>query len=390
MSSSISAKYPTTNLGLYRRLNEYLAGRGVPSVQNALQELLLQPVLDPLREILNPGYLRYLLDARLCEPDAVLSPGLLDEAVEKLSHLLDGIQHLTGSRGEREYLLQTLRPGLRLALSLPTLEERYPLPGAAKYQQAVEYFQTGLPGPEEGGWAALFAWLFLHDLGRLTYAEDFETVTAGWIDEWLVGRVFSEAAREMDIPEERARDLPGLLKLLIAQQRWYENASQPAAAQTITPAVENPAAAPAATAASAATAAPAATQAPDQATASRRASAAQPDTAVAQEPASQPETKTTPVQPSLANLLETWLADEEVQRYLKVNRYEDVLWFDKGRFESFVWWMAVLAVFQAAAGPRANATLLVERLLLVHAMAARLLEAEAKSGYQVEKLLKGI
>ena len=52
----------------------------------------------------------------------------------------------------------------------------------------------------------------------------------------------------------------------------------------------------------------------------------------------------------------------------KVNRYEDVLWFNKERFESFVWWMTVLAVLPALpAGPRANASLLVERLLLVYA-----------------------
>jgi hypothetical protein len=52
--------------------------------------------------------------------------------------------------------------------------------------------------------------------------------------------------------------------------------------------------------------------------------------------------------------------------------------------------MAMLAVFQTAAGPHANATLLVERLLLVYGLAARLLAAEEKSGYQVEKLLKSI
>ena len=54
--------------GSYRRVNEYLAGRGVPSVQNALQELLLQPVLEPLRAIVNPGYMRFLLDSRLDDP----------------------------------------------------------------------------------------------------------------------------------------------------------------------------------------------------------------------------------------------------------------------------------------------------------------------------------
>ncbi len=94
--------------------------------------------------------------------------------------------------------------------------------------------------------------------------------------------------------------------------------------------------------------------------------------------------------PSLSATLESWLADEEIQRYLKINRYKDVLWFDKGRFESFVWWMAALAVFEAAAGPQANASLLVERLLLVYGMAEKLLKAEEVSEYQVEKLLKAL
>ncbi len=46
----------------YRRLSEYLSGRGVPSIHTALQELLLQPVIAPFRELVNPGYFQFLLD----------------------------------------------------------------------------------------------------------------------------------------------------------------------------------------------------------------------------------------------------------------------------------------------------------------------------------------
>ncbi len=69
----------------YRRVNDYLAGRGVPSVQGALRELMLQPVLQPLREILNPGYIRYLLESRLDTPVKALSLGLIPEAEDKFS-----------------------------------------------------------------------------------------------------------------------------------------------------------------------------------------------------------------------------------------------------------------------------------------------------------------
>ncbi len=92
----------------------------------------------------------------------------------------------------------------------------------------------------------------------------------------------------------------------------------------------------------------------------------------------------------VAKIMENWLADEEVRRYLKINRFEDVLWFDKERFESFVWWMVLLAAFGSASGPRASASLMVERLLLVQSVAGKLLEAEEKSGYQVAKLLQAL
>ena len=142
-------------------------GAGWPSVQNALQELLLQPVIQPLRAILNPGYFRYLFDRRLSDADVPLRPGLLEEAVEKLSDLLDGIKYFSGSAQSRERLQRSLRASLRLALSLPVLEERYPLPGSKKYQQAIQYLQEFPAIQEERTWVLLFGWLFLHNLGRL-------------------------------------------------------------------------------------------------------------------------------------------------------------------------------------------------------------------------------
>ncbi len=384
--------------GSYGKLNAYLSGRGVPSIHNALQEMLLQPVLDPLRRILHPGYLRYLLDARLRDPAAALAPGLLDEAAGKLGHLIDGILYMTDIEPDeeaRERLLQGLRSGLRLAVSLPTLAERYPLPGASKYLQAVHCFQGGLPEQDEGGWVALLAWLFLHELGRLAPGEDFEATTIAWMDEWLIGRVLVEAARGMGISEDRANELPGLLKLLIAQQGWYQHfalrgVSGEAQAQAGSSSAAAAAAASAVGAASSQKE-PAASEGAPTAKAeksSRRKAAKNAALPAAETPAVLHSPQVPAAQSTLASLLKGWLADEEIQRYLKINRYQDILWFDKERFESFMWWMMALAVLETAASPRSSASLLVERLLLVQSIAARLRKAEEASGYQVEELLE--
>ncbi|HWG84384.1 MAG TPA: alpha-amylase family glycosyl hydrolase, partial [Deinococcales bacterium] len=48
----------------YAHLNAYLSGRGVPNVEGAARELLLQPALQPFRELVNADLIRRLLAAR--------------------------------------------------------------------------------------------------------------------------------------------------------------------------------------------------------------------------------------------------------------------------------------------------------------------------------------
>ncbi len=308
--------------GSYRRVNEYLAGRGALSVQNAMQELLLQPVLSPLRSIFNPGYFRFLLESRLDGAEKKLPVTILDDAAEKLDRLIDGIESFTGGVENRAELRRELRAGLRTALSLPRLEEVYPLPGSKKFAAAAKYLSQNAveeehPGQGLPNQVLLFGWLFLRNLGKLTGQNDYEAVTASWINEWLFGRVLADTARDLGISDHRARELSSLLKILVDQQRWFtRDGKRP-----------------------------------------------------------------------LKDLLKAWMSSAEIQRYLDVHRFEEVLWFSKERFESFVWWMTLLAVFDTGSAPRAGASLLVERLLLAHTTAQKLLQAAEKSGYQVSKLV---
>ena len=312
-------------LGSYRRVNEYLNGHGTPNIMGVMQELLLQPVLNPLRAIVNTGYYQYLLNSRLSDADAILPPGLVDEACSKQAALLQGIQDYREVSGEdeqevRQRILQGLSSSLRLALSLTVLEDCYPLPGSKKYQKAAAYLQDNPAVKHDATWVTLFSYLFTHELGRLSGEADAEAVTLAWMEEWQINRNVAETARNLGLDGDTVHSISAQVKILIEQQNWFERSGK------------------------------------------------------------------LPV----AKLMEGWLTNPDIQAYLKVNRFKEVLWFDKERFEMFVWWMVLLAVQGAASSSCASASLLVERLLLAYAIAEKLLKAEAVSEYQVAKLLEAL
>ncbi|HWQ12810.1 MAG TPA: hypothetical protein VNL77_08420, partial [Roseiflexaceae bacterium] len=76
------------------------------------------------------------------------------------------------------------------------------------------------------------------------------------------------------------------------------------------------------------------------------------------------------------------LGDDEVRRYIGVNRYQGVLWFSKERFEELLWWLLLAAALPPLAeGDGAEAVADARQVM------ERLTRAGEASGYQLEKLL---
>jgi hypothetical protein len=84
-------------------------------------------------------------------------------------------------------------------------------------------------------------------------------------------------------------------------------------------------------------------------------------------------------------LVETLLADSEIQQLLRVNRYQNVLWFDKLAFEQLLAWLLRVAtiVISADAERTPAAPVAIEACA---ATMQQLQEAAAASDYQVERL----
>ncbi len=85
--------------------------------------------------------------------------------------------------------------------------------------------------------------------------------------------------------------------------------------------------------------------------------------------------------------LEAWLADAEVRQLLQVNRYRDVLWFNKEAAEQLLDWLLAVAAAVVAAAETPDPAADAVRLAACAALVDRLRAAGEMAGFQVERLL---
>jgi glycosidase len=305
----------------YAQLAARLNGRGVPSVDEALIEIVLEPVLGPFRELVNAGVFRQLMEKanlQVCK-FASLQIGestILDEVEQKTTRLLQAAAQIANPPISN--LTQEIQHKLEAILQLTTLSARFPLPRSRKYKRAGDYLTTGLDDP--AAWPMLLGWVFTHALGKVAGEADFAQTSRAWIDEWLLGKVIANVARDMGLDEGTAWRTVEAVKLLTGHQRWFEM----------------------------------------EAPKTRRAREA----------------------------LRAWLSDDDVRRFLRINRHQEVLWFNKEAFDQLLWGMFAIAAVAISADPGRPANEIAKEIVGCYDVVRTLRRAEERSEYQVEKLLE--
>lgn len=205
---------------LYAQLVDSLNGRPVPSVDAAVRELALQPVLMPFRELVNPGMFRWLYDNRVTDTNAALSQLPLDEVEEKALILLRALKTHYDGGGDETAIATSMRQQLGAILRLPTLTSRFAPPRSRKFKAAVDFLNLDLQ--DTLLWGVLFGWLMVHELGKIVSESDAETSRA-WIDELLFGRALADALRGFGLDDGAIGRAVGVIGLLVSQQDWHES-----------------------------------------------------------------------------------------------------------------------------------------------------------------------
>jgi glycosidase len=342
--------------GRYARVHAHLGGRGVPSVDTAMRELLLAPVREPYAALVSAPSLRELI-GRASAPGvaektitsvAEAAPSgeapLADDPTQgRLAALLEQIAKFridqstdaelaagdAADGADADAVSATILARLDAALALigaadDTAREVMVDDGAADGVAAVPAPLPDAAAPTAdnqpsaaGGQAAapavlntdaargtLLAWALTHHLGAIAVPAPLAAEQSrSWIDEWLLAPIVRGALRDLDGDDAAAERGAALVGLLTSH------------------------------------AAP----------------------AIADEA------------PGPGALLDALLADRAAQQFIGVNRYNDVVYFNKESFELLIGWLRAAA---RVLGAPAQAD----------AAYAQLARAAGESGYQVERL----
>jgi glycosidase len=343
----------------YAHLAAYLDGRGVPSIEEALQEVLLRPIHHPFEELVHVEVFRRLIEARGLEPQQVAP--LLDEVEGKMVRLLREIKRFAGGTGDETAIAHEVRQKLEAVLQLPVLVPRFPRLESRECAAALDELQAGL-GDDPATWGTLLGWLFVHSLAKVVDEAGFEQQSRSWVDEWLLGKIIAGTLRDLGLDEAAAWQAVALIKLLTTHQRWFE-------------------------------AGVAGEWHGQESGHSKGSDVARSETGHSgewhgQETGHSKEETRVAEEKRAYRVLESWLQDPEVQQFLQVNRYQDVLWFNKEAFEHWLWWMLLVAVVASSADPRRPATAVAHEIAEHCKIVQQLRRAGQESGYQVERLLE--
>jgi hypothetical protein len=322
----------------YANLAAYLNGRGVPSMDDAMKELFLQPIHQAYRELVNPGYFRWVISNRLTsEPDSerpALLPenvvAVLNEAETKSVRLLEEVERITAGSGDIISIANLIKQSLLAGLYLPQYQTRFPLAHSRKYQQAMKYLHAGSmkTSPWRNGdtyaWCVILGWVVTFTLGRMVSDQGYDEISRSWIDEWMLNKIMVGTLDNLGLDERSNWRALTLVKLLTSHHSWWQEISA------------------------------------SQAKGEKKAA---------------------------YHFLTGILSDNDAQIYLGVNRYQGILWFNKESYEDLLWWL-----FASAAVEISSLHLQAEQSGEVGKMIVQcfreissLIEKQKASGYKARK-----
>ena len=178
--------------GQWTRLATRLAGRGVPSLDEALREAQLEPVHAPLRAVFADGLAAALVDG-------TANVRQLDDLERRFAGFLAAVAAATGVDGDPDRI-------------------------AGEVRERAERVFTGAPPsaairPARGDRAALLAWLGLGRTGALAPGADVAATSLAWYDDLRLPGALVVGLHDTGFGEGEAWAIADLVRVLLALPR---------------------------------------------------------------------------------------------------------------------------------------------------------------------------
>ncbi len=319
----------------YAQLAEYLDGSGVPNIEETFTEIILKQVREPYKKLVSAQIFQQLIEnrSRAGKLARTILEATIVEVEKRAQTLFRQIASFTESTLYAEALTENLSLVIRTTLDLPRLLKVYQLPKSRNFQGAVRLILSGEDkyGSLENGTRNGWGILLGWALNRNL------GMTLAEVDyEALSGKLMDEWLLGKIIAGT-------LIELGIDQDLVFDSK------QLIKVLVKH----------------------------------------------QNWHRKSSPKRGRTARILETWLEDPDVQKYLNINRYSGIYWFNKEAMESFLRWMLAVGAVHLFVEPDSSSLRepgegVAKELADLYSIIKKIKKASEASEYQVEQLLQGV
>ena len=325
-------------------LCDMLAGRGVPSIEDALRDLELKPVHDALRTLLDPALAKAIVAVTQAstlakpEPTKTAAKAALPTVEQKTSDLLDdltnrarifvreshryagspasevaGLGPMRTWTGDEESSVRSFRANMQAALRLVEVEKQFKKPWSA---EAAKVIPTAAVTTNSAPiWSSVVMWAAADSLGRCCDVEDPEVVSAQIFDAMRLREVAAEAFAAAGAAGDDRWRAAARVRAGFAHAAWA-------------PAVE--------------------------------------------------ESK------SRSSAVFSWLHDPDVAWLIGVHEWQGERYFNKESFEQFLWWMSLRPLLTIASEKTVDS----QKVAALENQIDVRLRAAADASYRVEALLQ--
>jgi hypothetical protein len=204
--------------GHFGQLAGYLAGRGVPSIDQALKETFLSPLHEPFLRIIDPVFLKDITDLSLSKdkPNNLVSK-IEDKYQKSLKDFLDRVQDYASTNADVPKIIDNILNKFRYLIQLNHLASHLEIKSTAKIKASLGFLSKNVPSP-----SLLAIWLTVAEIGKLQDESYCRIISLSWLDEFLISKLIDQSFQQEGLDENSSNRQILLIKILILIPDWLE------------------------------------------------------------------------------------------------------------------------------------------------------------------------
>ncbi len=291
-----------------------------------IEEVLKEIVFQPLHQAFKEIVNEKTLKSlgKTIQKRQAPSDSVITEIQNKLIDLLKELKKYSSSSKDEDLVLQEIMKKLLASFKFEQFEKELKSSSDTRKDELAKYWEDNQPNSLYE-WGITLSWVFLHLLGKIATDMDFELLSRSWIDEWLLGRIVEYTLQELPVNNKKdPTEAITLIKILTVHQNWSNMDKK------------------------------------DEILSKSQ---------------------------KVIQITNNLLSDPEVQQFIRLNRYQEKLWFTKEAFETLVRWMFIIELVNCLTkfeSTKYDLEAIFERYEITQTW----LKASIKAGYQVERLLE--